>query len=97
MGADFSRSAGKIAQQGAAQLASAQLRAGVFGDFEAAHSFHSALTTAHQTHVATMDSHRAGLDTLADKANAAANTFVAQDSQSSSDLTAAGSAMPNAG
>ena len=97
MGADFSRSAGNIAQRGAAQLASTQLSAGVFGDFDAAHSFHSALTTAHQTHVATMDSHRAELDTLAEKANSAATTFVAQDSQASSDLTAAESAMPNAG
>jgi hypothetical protein len=42
-----------------------------------------------------MDSHRAGLDTLADKVHVAATTFVAQDSQSSSDLTAAGSAMPS--
>jgi len=97
MGAEFSRSAGSIVQRGATQLASTQLSAGIFGDFDAAHSFHSALTTAHQAHVATMNSHRVGFDTLAEKANAAATTFVAQDSQSSSDLTAAESAMPSVG
>ncbi|MDZ7885265.1 MAG: DUF2563 family protein [Mycobacterium sp.] len=36
MGAEFSQSAGAIAQRGADKLASSSLKAGVFGDFDAA-------------------------------------------------------------
>ncbi|WP_418287702.1 DUF2563 family protein [Mycobacterium adipatum] len=46
MGADFSQSAGAIAQRGADKFASSSLKAGIFGDFDAAHGFHQALSRA---------------------------------------------------
>jgi Protein of unknown function (DUF2563) len=94
MGADFSRNAGTIAQRGAAEFASTQLSAGTFGDFEAAHGFHQAVTAAHQVHSSTMDGHHVELEGLAEKANSAAATFHAQDQRAANDLTAAGSALP---
>lgn len=94
MGADFSRSAGTIAQRGAAEYASTQVAAGIFGDFEAAHGFHQALTVAHQLNSSTMSGHHVELEGLAEKANSAATTFHAQDQQAADDVTAAGSALP---
>ena len=95
MGADFSRSAGTVAQRGAAEFASTSLSAGIFGDFEAAHGFHQALTAAHQVHSSTMDGHHVELEGLAEKATSAAATFHAQDQRAANDLTAAGSALPD--
>jgi hypothetical protein len=46
MGAEFSRSAGTIVQEGAARFAAAQLPAKMFGDFDAAETFHNALERA---------------------------------------------------
>jgi hypothetical protein len=93
MGAEFSRSAGTIVQRGAAEFASAQLTAGIFGDFDAAHGYHRALTVAHQVHSTTMAGHHKELEGLAEKANSAATTFHTQDQQASDDVTAAGSAL----
>ncbi|BBY44187.1 DUF2563 family protein [Mycolicibacterium celeriflavum] len=89
-GADFSGSAGEIAQRGANQFASAQLTAGIFGDFDAAHGFHRVLCRAHVVHVTTMRGHRAELAALSEKANSAVALFVKQDEASESALNAAG-------
>jgi hypothetical protein len=90
MGADFSQSAGAIAQRGADRLASTQPTAGIFGDFEAAHGFHLALSRAHDRHVTTMQGHRAQFDALAGKATSAAATFMKQDEASGTALDSAG-------
>jgi hypothetical protein len=90
MGADFSQSAGVIIQRGADQLASTQPTAGIFGDFEAAHGFHLALSHAHDRHVTTMQGHRAHFDALAEKATSAAAIFMKQDETSGSALDSAG-------
>jgi Protein of unknown function (DUF2563) len=90
MGADFSQSAGAIAQRGADRLASTQPRAGIFGDFEAAHGFHQALCRAHDSHVTTMQGHRAEFDSLAEKAISAAAVFINQEETSGSALESAG-------
>jgi hypothetical protein len=90
MGADFSQSAGVLIQRGADQLASTQPTAGIFGDFEAAHGFHRALSRAHDSHVTTMQGHRAEFDSLAEKATSAAAVFVKQDETSGSALDSAG-------
>ncbi len=66
MGADFSQSAGAAAQRGADRLASTQPTAGIFGDFDAAHGFHKALCGAHDSHVTTLQGHRAEFDSLAE-------------------------------
>ncbi|BBY45499.1 hypothetical protein A5765_08805 [Mycolicibacterium celeriflavum] len=79
MGADFSKSASEIAKRGADEFASTSLPAGLFGDFEAAHGFHSALCRAHEAHAETMRSHHADLDGLAAKANIGAAEFDTQD------------------
>ncbi|WP_101948034.1 DUF2563 family protein [Mycobacterium sp. 3519A] len=79
MGADFSQSAGTIAQRAAEKLASTQPTAGIFGDFEVAHAFHQALCRAHDTHITTMKGHRTELESLADKAACAAAIFTKQD------------------
>jgi hypothetical protein len=95
MGADFSRSAGTIAQRGATQFASTQLGAGIFGDFEAAHGFHNALSTAHRIHAGTMAGHNAELECLAEKANSAATIFHKRDASLADGVDAAGSALPD--
>jgi hypothetical protein len=90
MGADFSQSAGSTAQRGADRLASTQPTAGIFGDFEAAHGFHQALCRAHDSHVTTLRGHRAGFDSLAEKATSAAAIFMKEDETSGSALDSAG-------
>jgi hypothetical protein len=94
MGADFSRSAGTIAQRGATEFESTQVSAGIFGDFEAAHSFHQALTAAHHVHCSTMAGHPVKLVGLAEKATCAAAEFQLTDKQCADDVAAAGSALP---
>lgn len=90
MGAGFAQSAGSIAEQGAIKFSNAQLPAGIFGDFDAAHNFHRALAKAHETHVATMHSHRAGLDTLSERAISAAAAFLTEDESSEASVDQAG-------
>jgi hypothetical protein len=90
MGADFSQSAGANAQRGADRLASTQPTAGIFGDFDAAHGFHQALCRAHDSHVTTLQGHRAEFDSLAEKATTAAAVFTKQDQTSGSALDSAG-------
>lgn len=79
MGADFSKSAGEIVKRGAEKFASTSVPTGVFGDFEAAHDFHSALCRSHEAHAATMRSHHADFEGLASKANNGAAEFEKQD------------------
>lgn len=89
MGADFSQSAGAIAQRGADKFASSSLKAGIFGDFDAAHGFHQALSNAHEAHVSTMQGHHSAFEALAGDAHAAAGIFQHQDETSGSALDAA--------
>ncbi len=89
MGADFSQSAGAIVQRGAEKFGSSSPRAGAFGDFDAAHGFHRALSRAHEAHVSTMQGHHSAFEALAGDANAAASIFVHQDEASGSAMDAA--------
>ncbi|MGE2688245.1 DUF2563 family protein [Mycolicibacterium pulveris] len=90
MGADFSKSAGEIAKRGAEEFASTALPSGIFGNFDAANDFQSALGRAHEAQTALMRSHRDKLDSLAAKANVGAAAFVRQDEASESAVRAAG-------
>lgn len=74
-GAAVSRSAGKIALNGADELAQAPIPAGMFGDFDAAHAFHSKLTTGHQSHVLAMRGNHRTLTDIGDKVHNAATSF----------------------
>jgi hypothetical protein len=95
MGADFSRSAGTIAQRGASAFASVQVSAGIFGDFDTAHELHCALSAAHQVYAKTLAEHHEALEGLAEKASVAATTFTERDRQAAEDVTAASNAPPN--
>lgn len=74
-GANISRDAGNIARNGADALAQASIPAGMFGDFDAAHSFHSAVTAGHQSHVRAMRGNHRTLTDVADKVHNAATSF----------------------
>lgn len=89
MGADFSHSAGTIVGRGAGDLASAALPAEIFGDFDAARTFHQALSQAHTTHAENMQGHQSALAKLAEKAVTAARAFTEQDRNSASTIEAA--------
>lgn len=90
MGAGFSRSASEIAKDGAAELNETVLPAGIFGDFDEAHAYHSSLTRAHERHVDTLKAHCAGLAALSDKADTAAATFITEDEASECSIKEAG-------
>ncbi len=74
-GANVSRNAGKMALNGADTLAQASIPAGMFGDFAAAHQFHSALSAGHQSHVRAMRGNHRILTDVADKVHHAATSF----------------------
>jgi hypothetical protein len=58
-GGDVARSAGQRVLGGAAALSSAPIGAGIFGDFDAARSFHQRLSTHRSSRVEEMrESHR---------------------------------------
>lgn len=80
-GADVSRSAGNIALSGADALSHAAIPAGMFGDFEAAHAFHSKLTAGHQSHVQAMRGNHRTLTDVGDKAHNAATSFEETEAQ----------------
>lgn len=74
-GADVSRSAGRMALNGADALSSAAIPAGMFGDFADAHTFHSNLTASHASHVQAMRGNHLTLTDVGDKVAGAAVSF----------------------
>ncbi|KAA0115063.1 DUF2563 family protein [Mycolicibacterium sp. P9-22] len=90
MGADFSNSAGTIAQKGAASLAATQLQAGVFGDFAEADDFHRQLSQAQTLYADNMTAYRATFERLAKKSVTAADAFSGEDSDSATRINGAG-------
>jgi hypothetical protein len=80
-GADVSRNAGKMAQSGADALAQASIPVGLFGDFDAAHTFHSKLTAGHESHVRAMRGNHRTLTDVGDKAHSAATSFANTETQ----------------
>jgi hypothetical protein len=90
MGADFSNSAGAIAQKGAASLAATQLPAGIFGDFAEADDFHRQLSRAQTVHADNMIAYRATFERLAEKSVTAAEAFSDEDADSAARITGAG-------
>ena len=93
MGADFSKSAGEIVKRGADEFAATSLRAGIFGDFDAANDFHSALGRAHEAQAATMRSHHANFDGFATKAITGATMFDERDEAGATAVRSAGEAI----
>ncbi|MDX1883506.1 DUF2563 family protein [Mycolicibacterium sp. 120270] len=74
-GAGVSRNAGQIVNDGADALAQAVIPAGIFGDFEAAHSFHGRLSAGHRSQVQAMRGNHRTLTDVGDKAYRAALSF----------------------
>lgn len=87
-GGNQSHRAGGHAQEGADHLAGGTLESGMFGDFEAANSFHNAVTTAHGQHVKNLQGHSETLTSVGTKAHHAANGFTNMDQHNAEELKA---------
>ncbi|MGV0603258.1 DUF2563 family protein [Mycolicibacterium sp. XJ1904] len=90
MGADFAKSAGEIVKRGADEFVAASLPSGIFGDFDTAHDFYSALGRAHEAHAATMRLHHSDLEGFAAKATDGATLFDERDRGGAAAVRAAG-------
>ena len=75
-GANRSYSAAALAMEGADQLARASAGAGIFGDFPAAASFHTAVAEAHGNHIGRLRAHEGHLGVLGDKGHKTASVFL---------------------
>jgi hypothetical protein len=80
-GADVSRNAGQIVGSGANALAQAPIPAGIFGDFDAAHTFHSTFAAGHQTHVQAMRGNHRTLTDVGDRAHETAVSFAGTEAR----------------
>lgn len=60
----------------------------MFGDFEAADSFHTAVTAAHGQHVKNLQGHSETLTSVGTKAHHAANGFTNMDQNNAEELKA---------
>ena len=78
--------------EGAGTLSRAGVPAGIFGDFDAAHSFHETVSTAHQKHVTLINNHSDRLSIIGDKAHSAAADFHDMEKRNESVLKAVGDA-----
>jgi hypothetical protein len=74
-GSDFSGFAGAAARKAANRLTEASLPQGIFGDFAAADAFHSAVTTARDTHVQRSHDHDARLTDISSKGHIGARAL----------------------
>lgn len=87
-GANTSYQAADHAYEGSAKLSRASVPTGIFGDFDHADDFHTAVTGAHGRHVEALNSHYEQLGVLGDKAHSAAADFRAMDDHNKSGLDA---------
>lgn len=74
-GANTTYTAADHTYDGKTTLSRASVPSGIFGDFEAARSFHQAVSTAHHNHVTRIDDHADRLGTIGEKAHCAAADF----------------------
>lgn len=88
-GAEFSRSAGSLCRDGATKFAAVATGSTIFGNFDAATTFRTALITNRDHQVAAMHSHRSALESLAEKSQLAAAAFAAGDDSSSKSISSA--------
>lgn len=86
VGANDSHRAGSHADDGANHLARTSPVAAMFGDFEAAHTFHEAITQAHALHSAKLRSHQQTLSDVGDKVHTVATAFTQMDERNASKL-----------
>ena len=85
-GANRSYNAASFAMEGADQLSRVSPASGMFGDFPAAESFHSALAQAHSNHVERLRDHENRLGVLGDKGHKTASVFVEMEERNTEAL-----------
>lgn len=78
-GANVADDAGGHASTGAQRLGLAGVSTGMFGDFDAAHSFHAALGTAKDSHRDALQDHHQNLTGIAENVRTAATAFTRMD------------------
>lgn len=78
-GANVSDDAGAHANTGAQRLSVAGVTAKIFGDFDAAHSFQTALGRAKDHHCEALQAHHQNLTGIAENVRTAAATFTEMD------------------
>jgi len=86
-GANQSYQAADHADAGHGALARASVAAGVFGDFDAAHSFRDVVSGAHDRYVRKLSHHTERLGVVGDKAHRAGIDFRAMDDENERRLT----------
>jgi hypothetical protein len=79
LGANASDRAGDLAGTGADRLFMAGLTAGMFGNFQAANSFHDAVGGAKEHHTTKLNEHKEALTGIATKVRAVAAEFTDMD------------------
>lgn len=87
-GADESRRAGSHADDGANHLTRTSPAAGMFGDFDAAETFHEAIAQAHTQHVTMLRAHGETLNSVGHKAHTAATAFTEMENHNAAELKA---------
>lgn len=85
-GANVSDDAGGHARNGAQRLGSAGVAAGIFGDFDDAHSFHAALGSAKDGHRDALQDHHQNLTGIAENVRTAATAFTRMDNDNAEQL-----------
>ena len=78
-GSDSCTYAANAARHGAERLSRETIEQNIFGDFDAGHQFHSAISAAHQEHVERLSGHDAALTNLSGRAKDAAHLFTGTD------------------
>ncbi|MEX3654953.1 DUF2563 family protein [Mycolicibacterium fortuitum] len=87
---DSSGFAGEAAKKAASRLADAGASQGIFGDFDAANAFHSALVAARDDHVQRAHDHDARLRDISGKAHSGAWALTETDGNSADAIGSAG-------
>ncbi|MEZ0385206.1 DUF2563 family protein [Mycobacterium sp. pW045] len=85
-GANVSDDAGGHARNGAQRLGSTGVTSGIFGDFDEAHSFHTALGTAKDGHRDALHDHHQNLTGIAENVRTAATAFTRMDNHNAEQL-----------
>jgi Protein of unknown function (DUF2563) len=88
-GGDSCRYAADAARKGAERLTRETVERNIFGDFDAGHQFHSAITAAHQDHIERLNGHDTALTNLSGHAKDAAHLFTNTDETGGDDIHSA--------
>ena len=87
-GAERCSDAAWAARAAAGRLAETRPMVGMFGDFDQAHSFHRAVSAAHQAHIEQLRAHHRALSDISDKSRSGADEFTARDASIADSLCA---------